>query len=605
MPRSILLGGWFIVFATLAAYWPVFSAGFIWDDDAYVTDNALLSAPDGWSRIWFSAHSQSQYFPLVFTTLRVESALWGLNPVGYHVVNVSLHIVNALLVWALLRRLALPRAWLAAAIFALHPVQVETVAWVTELKNTESTLFYLLAVVAWLNFCAGKGRWFYALALGLHALALFAKTTACTLPAVLLLVLWVKSEPVNWRRILQILPFLLLGFGMGLLSVWWENHLGNYLPKFHLLGGPLDRLLIATHALWFYAQKIFWPASLTFSYPRWNINADDWRQYLWLIGCLVVAAVLWFARRKLGRGPAAALIFFAAVLLPMLGFIPLYTFYFSFVADHYQYFACLGLIVLGLGLAAKFFEASQADRRLQAVLTALLLLILGAHTWQQCHIYKNLETLWTDTLKKIRGVGWRTRISAGCWCNRENLPTRKRTTKRRCSSTRRKTRCITTTAICWREPAGWMTPWRNISRHWNSCRKRRKRTATSASPSTSCTGRTRPLPNTCARFIISPISPKRITTWATRFRWSIKWMPPSPPISAPCGWSRIRNCSENVCRRWARRQNESAPAPAILTKHIYEKANFETATLAEGESHQLGRWRGRHCARNGRDDDVR
>jgi len=400
MPRSILLGGWFIVFATLAAYWPVFSAGFIWDDDAYVTDNALLSAPDGWSRIWFSAHSQSQYFPLVFTTLRVESALWGLNPVGYHVVNVSLHIVNALLVWALLRRLALPRAWLAAAIFALHPVQVETVAWVTELKNTESTLFYLLAVVAWLNFCAGKGRWFYALALGLHALALFAKTTACTLPAVLLLVLWVKSEPVNWRRILQILPFLLLGFGMGLLSVWWENHLGNYLPKFHLLGGPLDRLLIATHALWFYAQKIFWPASLTFSYPRWNINADDWRQYLWLIGCLVVAAVLWFARRKLGRGPAAALIFFAAVLLPMLGFIPLYTFYFSFVADHYQYFACLGLIVLGLGLAAKFFEASQADRRLQAVLTALLLLILGAHTWQQCHIYKNLETLWTDTLKK-------------------------------------------------------------------------------------------------------------------------------------------------------------------------------------------------------------
>jgi hypothetical protein len=243
MPKPVLLGGLFIILATLAAYWPVFSAGFIWDDDAYVTDNPLLTAPDGLSSIWFSAHSQSQYFPLVFSTLRLEYALWGLNPVGYHVVNVGLHIVNSLLVWALLRRLALPRAWLAAAVFALHPVQVETVAWVTELKNTESTLFYLLAVFAWLDFCAGKGRWFYALALALHALALFAKTTACTLPAVLLLVLWLKNEPVNWRRIFQVLPFLLLGFGMGLLSVWWENHLGNNLPKFHLLGGPLERPL--------------------------------------------------------------------------------------------------------------------------------------------------------------------------------------------------------------------------------------------------------------------------------------------------------------------------------------------------------------------------
>jgi Tfp pilus assembly protein PilF len=400
VPRPVWLGGLFIILATLAAYWPVFSAGFIWDDDAYVTENSLLSAPDGLSRIWFSAHSQSQYFPLVFTTLRVEYALWGLNPAGYHVVNVGLHILNALLAWALLRRLALPGAWLAAAVFALHPVQVETVAWITELKNTESTLCFLLALFAWLNFCGGRGRWFYALALALHALALFAKTTACTLPAVMLLVLWLKNEPVNWRRILQVLPFLLLGFGMGLLSVWWERHLGNIQPKYHLLGGPLDRLLIATHALWFYARKIFWPAALTFSYPRWEINGGDWRQYVWLVACLAVAAVLWLGRRKLGRGPVAAIFFFVAVLSPMLGFIPLYTFYFSYVADHYQYLASLGLIVLGAGLAIKFFEMSQTDRRLQSVLTTILLIVLGVLTRQQCGSYRNLETLWLDTLKK-------------------------------------------------------------------------------------------------------------------------------------------------------------------------------------------------------------
>lgn len=398
--RLVVLGVLAIVFATLAAYWPVFSAGFIWDDDAYVAENPLLTAPDGLSRIWFSAHSQSQYFPLVFTTLRLEYALWGLNAVGYHAVNVGLHIVNALLIWALLRRLALQGAWLAAAVFALHPMQVETVAWVTELKNTESTLFYLLALFAWLHFCAGRGRWFYALALALFALALFAKTTACTLPAALLLALWLKDEPVNRRRVFQTLPFLLFGIGMGLLSVWWEGHLGNYLPKYHLLGGPADRLLIATHALWFYAGKIFWPAELTFSYPRWDINVGDWRQYVWLADCLAVAAALWFGRRKLGRGPAAAVVFFAAALSPMLGFIPLYTFYFSYVADHYQYLACLGLITLGLGLAAQFFETCQTDRRLQATFAALLLLILGSLTRQQCHIYQNPESLWNDTLKK-------------------------------------------------------------------------------------------------------------------------------------------------------------------------------------------------------------
>ncbi len=417
--------GLVLILATLAAYWPVFSAGFIWYDDAYVTDNPLLTAPDGWSRIWFSAHSQSQYFPLVFTTLRCEYALWGLHPAGYHAVNVGLHLVNALLVWALLRRLTLPGAWLAAAVFALHPVQVETVAWVTEMKNTESTLFYLLAVLAWLRFCGGGGRWFYLLALALHALALFAKTTACTLPAALLLALWLKHEPVSRRRVVQTLPFLLLGFSLGLLSVWWEKHLGNYQPEYHLLGGPVDWLLIASHALWFYAGKIFWPADLTFSYPRWEINAGDWRQYGWLMAGLLVAALLWLERRRelvprpatepgrrpalrwwdrirLERGPAAALIFFVAALSPMLGFIPLYTFCFSYVADHYQYLAGLGLMALVAGWAAYFFETFSwpGSRPWRVVLAGLLLLGLGLLTWHQCRAYRSLETLWVDTLEK-------------------------------------------------------------------------------------------------------------------------------------------------------------------------------------------------------------
>ena len=195
---------------TVLAYLPVWRCGYIWDDDAYVTQNRLLTAPDGLERIWFSAHRQSQYFPLVYTTLRFEHALWGLNPMGYHLVNIVVHGLNALLVWVVLRKLALPGAWLAAAIWAVHPVNVESVAWITELKNTQSTLFYLLALLAWMKFTAREtgSLWrYYALALVLQALALFSKTTACTLPAALLLVLWLRKEPIGrrgwcrWRRL--------------------------------------------------------------------------------------------------------------------------------------------------------------------------------------------------------------------------------------------------------------------------------------------------------------------------------------------------------------------------------------------------------------------
>lgn len=392
--------GLLLVLATVAAYWQVFSAGFIWDDDDYVTNNKLLSEPDGLWRIWFTAHSQSQYFPLVFTSLRIEYALWGLNPLGYHAVNVCLHIANALLVWALLKRLAIPGAWLAAAVWALHPVQVETVAWVTELKNTESTLFYLLTIFSWLAFCKGRGQWFYVLALVFQVLALFAKTTACTLPAALLLALWLAREPVNWRRVTQVLPFLALGFGMGLLSVWWEQHLGNYAPKLHLLGGPLDRLLIATHALWFYAGKVFWPVNLTFSYPRWEINAGNALQYIWLVACLAVAAMTWIYRRRMGAGAIVGLVFFVAALSPMLGFIPLYTFYFSYVADHYQYLACLGLIALVVGVAVTHFETQPALHPLRVPVAVVLLLCLGMLTWRQCGIYRTPEALWEDTIAK-------------------------------------------------------------------------------------------------------------------------------------------------------------------------------------------------------------
>src|SRR6266567_7510148 len=228
-PRAL---AWLGAAATLAAwtifaYWPAWHGGFIWDDDRYVTHNYLLIAPDGLRRIWFSLDAPSQYFPLAYTVLRIERSLWDLNPVGYHWVNILLHLGNALLVWCILARLKVPGAWLAAAIFALHPVQVESVAWISELKNVLMGFFFLLTLLTWIEYVdeRERQRWrFYRLALVFYVLALSAKSTACTLPAALFLILWLQKKRINWQRVLQIVPFVVLGLTMGLIAVWWERY---------------------------------------------------------------------------------------------------------------------------------------------------------------------------------------------------------------------------------------------------------------------------------------------------------------------------------------------------------------------------------------------
>ncbi|MCX7723283.1 MAG: tetratricopeptide repeat protein [Verrucomicrobiae bacterium] len=390
-----------IVLVTALAYWPALDGDFIWDDDAYVTRNPLLTEPDGLYRIWFTAHKQSQYFPLTFTTLRFAYQLWGLNSVGYHALNIGLHCVNSLLVWVLLRRLAVPGAWLAAAIFALHPVQVESVAWITELKNVQSTLFYLLAVLAWLKFVEfkGTGRWvFYALALVAHMLALFSKTTACTLPAALVLAAWLRGHKFAFSTVLHVAPFAVAGVGMGLVSVWWEGHLGNYAVESGAEYGLVHRLLIAARAVWFYASKVVLPFNLTFSYPKWHIDPGEPIQYVWVVACAAVGLGLWVARHRVGRGVISGVVFFVAALSPLLGFFWLYTFRYTFVADHYQYLACLGLISIAAGAAARL--AASWPVYIKGAVAAPALGGLAWLTWQQAHIYKNLESLWRDTIAK-------------------------------------------------------------------------------------------------------------------------------------------------------------------------------------------------------------
>jgi tetratricopeptide (TPR) repeat protein len=413
------------------AYQPAWDAGFVWDDDDYVTHNPLLSAPDGLKRIWFSTDSPSQYFPLVYTTFRIEYALWGLNSSGYHWVNILMHAANALLVWQLLRRLNVRGSWLAAAIFALHPVQVESVAWISELKNVQSLFFFLLALLAWVEFVArsesrelraesrehgtkpptnrsalssrlsalSSSHW-YALAIVCHALALFSKTTACTLPAALVLVLWLKGRPLTLSRWIQVVPFVAMGVAMGLVSIWWEKHHQGTVGDTYTLT-LLDRFLVASRALWFYLGKLAWPSNLTFNYPLWVIDRSDPLAYVWLVATAALGGAIYYARRFIGRTAEVAAVFFAAMLSPLLGFVMLYTFKYTFVTDHYQYVAMLGPVALvAAGLSTALGSLATRNAFLKPVCYGLVVATLAVLTWRQSRMYEDLETLWNTTIAR-------------------------------------------------------------------------------------------------------------------------------------------------------------------------------------------------------------
>lgn len=410
-----------ILVATFLAYVPAIRGGYVWDDDDYVLNNTTLRTAEGLKRIWFDIHATPQYYPLVHTTFWVEYHVWGLDPLGYHTVNVLLHATSALLLWSILRRLGVPGAWFAAAVFAIHPVHVESVAWITERKNVLSGVFYLLATLACMRFFGldpmrptEPRRWrTYAVAMLLFVCALLSKTVTCSLPVAILLLLWWKRERLNARDIAPLLPMLLIGFALGLTTAWLEKHHVGAEGRDWAFSS-LDRCLLAGRALCFYMQKIIWPANLTFIYPRWHVDSAVWWQYLYPAAVLGALIALWSLRRRIGKGPFAATAFFTVTLAPALGFIDVYPMRFSFVADHFQYLASIGPIALlaavlwsGLGSPhpADHGEASNPWRwkprsLAGSVVAAGILAVLGGLTWRQGFMYKDLETLWRTTIAR-------------------------------------------------------------------------------------------------------------------------------------------------------------------------------------------------------------
>jgi tetratricopeptide (TPR) repeat protein len=386
-----------LAFLTLAAYAPILRNGFIWDDDSHITASALNVEPGGFARIWTTADAM-QYYPLTFSAFRLEHLLWGFEPLGYHLLSLALHLASALLLAALLRRLRVPGAWWAAALFALHPTQVESVAWATELKNMMCMLFALLATERWVAYGESRSRRDYLLSLAAYAACLLSKTAAVLLPAVFLVLDWARGRRLGLRDAARLAPFFGLGGAMSVVTVLYERYRNGSDPEFVLHG--LQRPVLAGQALWFYAWKLAAPFRLSFIYPRWTVDPSNPIQWLPLAAAAALAIFLWRARGRLGRAPAAAAAVYFLFLFPVLSFFDVFFMRFSYVADHFQYFAGVGLLALVPAAVERALKSPAARR------AALSFLVLGSGTLTFARVpaFRDSEALWRDTLAHNPGA---------------------------------------------------------------------------------------------------------------------------------------------------------------------------------------------------------
>lgn len=398
-----------LMLLTIVVYLPVWKAGFILDDNDYLTENPSIVGSQGLKEVWTTR--EARICPLVITSFWVGHALWGLNPTPYHVVNVLLHGLCALLFCRVLLRLGAGRAtaWLAAALWTLHPVQVDTVAWISELKNTQSGLFYLLCILFFLKWRheanstgiqqPGRRRWYYALSLLFAVMALTSKSSTVVLPVVLGLCVWWIEGRWQWRLLWRLAPFFLFSALACAWSIWEQKTQGG-------IGGIwalswTDRIIVPGRALWFYLGKLLWPQPLTLIYPRWELDAASVFSYLPTLAAALAFFLLWQRREGRLRPCFFAFAIFIVVLLPVVGLVDHFFLRYSYVGDHFQYLACMGPLALaasGIVSMERFFKSRHP--LLFPGLVAGLLLILGVSTLRHAPVYQNMETLWTDTILK-------------------------------------------------------------------------------------------------------------------------------------------------------------------------------------------------------------
>jgi tetratricopeptide (TPR) repeat protein len=398
-----------IVALTAATFLPTLNNGFIWDDDYHVTENAAVKDPAGLGRIWFT-HEMSQYYPLAITSFWLEHKMWGLQPAGYHAVNVLLHTVNAILFWLILLKLAPRIAFICAILFAVHPIQVETVAWISERKNLLGLLFYFLSFLAFLKFDDSRRKSLYALSLGFFLCALLSKPVTASLGAMLLFYGWWKGHMTRQYAV-KILPFLGLGMVAGLHAISLEAiKVGAQGEAWNL--AFVERCLLAGRIVWFYLVKTWLPVGdFLFFYPRWDIQASNPFWWTYLITAVAIWAVLFRLRPRIGNTGVILYSAYIVSIAPM-AFINIYPLLYSYVFDHFSYFsvAFLFMMLCGCAVAGK-------DRALAAlppdkqdiiktslyVLTTVFVILLSFKSFGLTQNYANVNVLWENVIAKNQG----------------------------------------------------------------------------------------------------------------------------------------------------------------------------------------------------------
>ena len=411
------LWGLILILSVILTYTPVWKAEFIYDDGELLTANPCVVGPLGLKEIWTTSAADNS--PLLFTTFWVEHALWGLEPLPYHLVTVLLHGACVILLWRVLRSLRVQGAWLGAALWGLHPVAVESVAWISEMKNTESGLFYLLSILFFVRWLRAedldgrtRGGWNYALTLIFAALGMASKSSTVVLPIVLCLCAWWIQGRWRWRNLTRAVPVFLMAIAPSAVSIWTQRlQLATDADPQWVRTWP-ERLVTAGDAVWFYLGKLLWPHPLMTIYPRWQIDSGLWLSYLPLLAVIVILSVFWLERTRWSRPFFFAFAYFVAALLPALGFIDEYPFRFSFVFDHFQYLASMGPLALAGAVLARFSKfIFPAKPWMRSSLCAGLLLILGMPSWQRTLVYKSEERFWADTVTR----------NPDCWMGYNNL----------------------------------------------------------------------------------------------------------------------------------------------------------------------------------------
>jgi tetratricopeptide (TPR) repeat protein len=433
--RDTLLHAAIIVLAVLWIYSPVyhpyFPADWLWDDDQLLTANATVQSTTAASlaKLWFNPDG-ADYFPLSYSALWMQWPLFNMWPTGYHLTTILLHIAGSLLLWRLFSVMKLPGAWLGAALFAVHPVCVESVAWVSELKNTLSLPLFLLSAIAFIRYDdeaphgslldptpdrntdtgledldaetkalpAGGLDPNYAAAIGFFLLAMFAKTSVVMMPVAILLYAWWKRGRVTERDVIRSAPFFLISLILGIITIYYQH--GRAIGQETIIvGGPDSRIATAGMSILFYLKLIFWPVHLLPIYPKWEVDPPKVWQFLpWpIIG--FVGWWLWQNRGTWGRHVLFALGFFLLMVLPVLGFITISYMRITWAADHFIYLPMISIVgLVAVGIATWYERMSAGERPVLVAATATVLGLLALGAFRYAGAWVNEDALWTHTL---------------------------------------------------------------------------------------------------------------------------------------------------------------------------------------------------------------